>query len=160
MNATDDYFELTDPQAGSSVAFDLRYFPCYVTHWSGAPSLELMNKVISARRDVFQRGQAEGKLMVQITDLTKFSAPSATVRKYMGEVGNKQDLEFADVFAGYVVVVPSAIIRGVITALKWFGGEEVKPALYVSSVESAFSTDWTKSLGVDLRSVNYVPRSA
>ncbi|MFO7562365.1 MAG: hypothetical protein R6X02_06955 [Enhygromyxa sp.] len=122
--------------------------------------MELIDKFLIERRRVLERCATESPNLpgVQIADLANFGTPAATVRKHLGDKAKAQDKEFTETFAGYIVVVPNAVIRGVVTALNWIIGDDGKPILYASSLKEVFSKDWTKSLGVDLRTVTYEPR--
>jgi hypothetical protein len=157
MTSTDEVFEIKDG-AGASVVFDLRFLPsCYLTYWSGTPSIALADAFYKARENVFGRVRAAKVSTVQITDLTNITPPPATVRKHMTVHGTAQDSEHADVFAGYINVVPNAIIRGVLTAMTWLGGgDEHRPVVVVGSLQDAFNKEF-KQLGFDGRKVPFSP---
>ena len=158
MTGIEEVFEVKDPTSEARIDFDVRAFPYFIAHWIGTPTVPLVDGFLQARRKIFERAVAEGAVTVQITDLSNFGTPTAVVRKHLGAVGKVQDDEFSDVFAGYVLVVPNAVIRGVITALTWIAGDNAKPTAHVGSLHDAFSKDHSKTLGVDLRTAKYVPR--
>lgn len=130
---------IEDPASpGASIVCDTRHFPLIVQAWIGQPSLEMAKSYFELRRAMFfERARMEKTKVFIVADLSKLSSPSAIVRKYIGDTAKIEDDR--DELLGYVSVVPSAIMRGVVTALKWIIGDDVKPITLASSMEEGFA---------------------
>lgn len=152
-----DVYETSDPN-GAKVVFDTRYFPIFIHEWHGTATMKIAEEHYPAREPVYERARREGAKLVIITDLSNASTPPATVRKLLGE--KAQSDANVDELIGYVILVPSAVMRGVVTALSWIIGENVKPIVYARSMEDALekATKMAEHAGVTYPPVKYQPR--
>lgn len=148
---------ITAPGGGGSFSLDSRYLPLIICTWTGAPTLEIMNFFFERRKAHFDRALAAGTKIIQISDLSNMATPPATTRQYIGEQGKILDVH--DGFLSYVVVVPNAVIRGVITAMKWIAGDDVKPVEFSPSIEDAFkrAAKAFESAGIPFTTTVYTP---
>jgi hypothetical protein len=148
----------TDPN-GASISLDARYFPLIISVWKGTPTLELSKWFFGRRRLVLERAQSGGTKVLQISDLGELSTPPATVRQYIGETGKIEDAH--DNFLGYVAIVPNPVIRGVVTALRWIIGGDVRPIMFTSNYDEAIkkATSMAEAAGVEFPPIKYTPPS-
>jgi hypothetical protein len=150
----DKYETITD-SSGASFSLDSRYFPLIICTWTGVPTLEIMQFHFERRKPHFNRALTAGTKVIQISDMSSMSSPPATIRKYSGEQGKLCDAHEA--FIGYVGVVPNAVIRGVVTALQWIVGGDVKPIEFSPSIDEAIKKAAKKfeTAGIDFPPITY-----
>lgn len=148
---------IADAGGGGSFSLDTRYLPLIICTWTGAPTLEVMNFFFERRKAHFDRALASGTKIIQISDLSNMATPPATIRQYIGEQGKIRDVH--DGFLSYVVVVPNAVIRGVITAMKWIAGDDVKPVEFSPSIDDAMkkAAKTFESAGIAFSPAAYTP---
>ena len=145
-------------EKGTIVA-DSRHMPIHIMVWIGSPSIEQVDLYFDHRAEMIT---ASPTSVVCVHDLSQLQTPPATVRKYLGDRGGVEDAKL-DKLARYYVVIPNALVRGVITAITWVGGSKIKPISYVSDMSEAFQKAMANlgELGVapptNLDIQNYVP---
>ncbi|KIG15388.1 hypothetical protein DB30_05651 [Enhygromyxa salina] len=83
-----------------------------------------------------QAKQKNTKVII-VTDLSEFKPPPATIRKELAERAIATDA--SDAFYRYVTVVPSALLRGVLTAIQWIGGEQLRENTNVPTIDRAIA---------------------
>lgn len=98
---------------------------------------EMMQGLAEAEA-ALQAERARAKRLVCLTDLTDAAPLNAHQRKLMAKWGKDTASLMCDVSVGVVVVTPSAVMRGVATALSWLFTPPV-PHAFVGSLDEAAS---------------------
>lgn len=154
----DKVIRIEDPASpGAAIVLDSRHFPVVVQAFIGQPTMEMAKTYFEARRAWFERARVENTKVFIIADLSKTSSPTATVRKYLGDTAKIEDDR--DELLAYATCVPSAIMRGVVTALKWIIGDELKPTTLVATMDESFekARKTLESHGVNVPPFAYTP---
>src|SRR5690606_1116325 len=114
---------------------------------------ELVVHFYNARSEFTSHAQKTGVKLMQITETSRMGVPPASVRKAIAEHTLRADAE-AGCMLEYVVVIPSSIMRGVVTAVTWITGEKGTPTVNVGTLEAAIGRIEKKfaELGIDFRS--------
>lgn len=118
------------------VSTDLKRWPLVVTTLSGIVSLDDTERLAKAHMDLLERRE----LHASVFDATRVSAvPDAVVRKRMGDfVTESAELSLVSTVCSGLVI-PSAILRGALTAIHWIG----RPVVPVRSFETrAEAVSW------------------
>jgi hypothetical protein len=111
--------------AGDGVMVDDTYFPVVVSTWFGAATEPAVRAYFAWLHRVLGRAQA-GRVpaLVNITDAGPAGNPSPDVRRLIAELTVGWEKAGADqLHVTSYVVVESAVIRGVLTALGWLHGD-------------------------------------
>lgn len=154
----DKVIRIEDPASpGAAIILDGRYFPVIFQAWIGQPTMEMAKSYFEARGALFDRAQAERTKVFIVSDLAKTGSPTATVRKYIADTAKTEDDR--DELLGYATCVPSAIMRGVVTALKWIIGDEVKPVILFASMDAAIekARQGLETHGINVQPFTYNP---
>lgn len=118
----------------ASLVIDGRYFPLTIYTWQRS-SMHLAREYSLARRAFDARARDEGSKVILISDLTAFGMPTAKVRKAIAD--DAADADTSDAMHAYVSIVPNALVRGVITAMVWIIGGQMRPNTNVANMPSA-----------------------
>lgn len=152
---------MADPQqlirfhdGGSTLIIDNRYFPLTIYTWFGAGSIPLVDEYFKRRWENDARARKENTKVILVTDLAHVSPPPATFRKAMGERAKETDV--SDALHCYITSVPNALMRGVITAMQWIGGEQMKRNTNVANMAQALhlAINEYEKLGIDPPQLN------
>ena len=123
---------------GGSLHLDATHFPVLVATWAGTITHEIMDAYFELRAPYTQRADELGLKVVVITDATRMDLPVAAVRKYIGEQAKAIDRSFASML-GYAVIVPSQLLRGIVTAIGWFMGDHALVMRQAATLEGAWA---------------------
>ena len=101
---------------------DARHFPVLTATWAGMVTTEILDRYFEARAPYLRHAEALGLRTVVVTDMSLQEAPNSVIRRYIAEQGKLIDPDFPSLL-GYVVVVPSRVLRGMVTAIQWVIGD-------------------------------------
>ena len=122
---------------GITLQLDATYFPVLTATWVGTVTTEMMDVYFEVRAPYLRLAEALGRKTVVITDATRQNVPNAVVRKYIGDEAKRIDPTFPSLL-GYAVVVPSRVLRGMVTAIQWVVGEMWVDLRQSPSLEGAY----------------------
>lgn len=97
-----------------SFTIDDTQFPLLITVWRGASTVSDIGAYAAAMNRYMARALAEGRSVALVDDATAITATSPEVKKAIAALGPP-----ASVVVGTWVISDSALIRGVVTALRW-----------------------------------------
>jgi hypothetical protein len=115
------------------VTMDTTYFPIVKCWWAGVLSPESVDKFWVLRDEILAN---RVPLVVLIHHIDDSKPVEATSRKYLAEKAKADPRIQKGEFIS-VMVVMSAILRGVMTAVTWMAGDEF-PMEFVSNMEQGF----------------------
>lgn len=115
---------------------DYRYFPITIMHVQGQPSEAAMDFLfLTWRQQAIDHALENGLKIANIVKMTQMSPPSATARKRAGEHASKDASNPGLLCTN--LVVSSALVRGVLTAISWVAGTDNAPTTHARSIEHA-----------------------
>lgn len=124
---------------GCTITWDRRYLPLLISHVGGKATMAAINFYFNARNEMLNEEGRAGRKVVIINDMSDWVVPPATVRKELGDRA-KGDTTLKMIIR-YINVVPSPVLRGVITAISWVtGSDNLQPVQIVSSMDEAIRT--------------------
>ncbi len=104
----------------SSVTIDTRYWPIAIASWIGKPTEDLVRQYFAQADTRLIARARKGRLgFILITDATTADQPSPKARTLIADLTNAQPEDAMALSIGSFLVVDNAIIRGVVTALRW-----------------------------------------
>ena len=103
------------------VYVDDRYFPLVIFYWVDTPDEDLCSKIFEWRDEMLEKATQKGLSSIVIHHTNKLVNPPATARKRVSEVAPTGPRQL-----GNYVVANSALLRGIMTALKWMAGDSIK----------------------------------
>lgn len=118
-----------------TITGDARAFPLMIVDTNGELDIETFDAYFTWRNAWIAYAEAKGTKLVQISVTNNAKPPSATVRKHIADMG-KNDDKLAGLAATYVVV-PNALLRGVVTAVTWVMGSSNTIKNYATLGEAA-----------------------
>lgn len=127
---------------GSSVVLDARYWPVVFATWFDEPTEALVKRYFDAHAVLLERGRVNREPIVLVTDTFATKQPSAKARKLIADLTNAQPAYAATITVGSIIVIESAILRGVVTALQWIlprMAESVNVGSVGAAIERAFA---------------------
>ena len=101
----------------SVVVLDAQYWPVVFATWIDEPSEGAVTRYFEASDKLFVRARAARERFVLVTDTVHTKRPSAKVRKLIADKTEAQPKDAPELTMGSIIVVESALIRGVVTAL-------------------------------------------
>lgn len=137
----------------ASVVVDDGAWPIVVATWFGEPTVPLVDRYFEHHDGLLERARSAQQRIVLVTDTFATERASASVRRRIVERTQAQPRDAAQLTLKSYVVLDSAIMRGVVTALAW-----VYPALGQSENVGALSTALERAMG-DLRAAGVTPPS-
>jgi hypothetical protein len=120
-------------ESGGYLTIDTTYAPIIKVWWFGVVSPELIDSFWAFRDEVLIDRMPCVILIHHIEDADPVEATS---RKYLAEKGKNDPRVQRGEFLSIIVVV-SAILRGVMTAVQWMAGDKF-PLEFVPNMEQAF----------------------
>jgi hypothetical protein len=107
-----------------TITGDVRAFPLMVADTNGEVDVATFDPYFEWRNQWIAYAASRGVKLIQISITNTAKPPSATVRKHIADRVS-DDAKLA-AFGGTYMVVPSALMRGVVTAVMWvMGSSEV-----------------------------------
>lgn len=103
----------------SAVVVDARSWPIVFTTWFDEPTERLVKSYFENHAKLLERARANREPFVLVTDTFATKQPSAKARKLIADLTNAQPAYATTLIVGSVIVLESAILRGVVTALGW-----------------------------------------
>jgi hypothetical protein len=103
----------------SIVVLDAQYWPVVFATWIDEPSEGAVTRYFEANEKLLTRARSSRERFVVVTDTAHTKRPSAKVRKLIADKTNAQPKDAVELTMGSIIVVESALIRGVVTALTW-----------------------------------------
>jgi hypothetical protein len=100
----------------AAVVIDDRSWPLWTSTWFGAATEPLVVDYFAHAERQIERARASGARLVMITDTYGTSAPSAKVRRRIGELSRDQHERASPLVLASFTVIESPLIRGVVTA--------------------------------------------
>ena len=101
------------------VIHDDRFAPIVITIWSGTASVEVARWHNELQREDVRKAVAKGQRLVSISDATKADRPGPEVRKFWADALAETTPEQEAGTLSTYVVISSAVMRGVMTAIGW-----------------------------------------
>jgi hypothetical protein len=112
--------DLVYVQDGDSTAvIDSRAWPIVFATWFDEPTENLVRRYFEAHAPLVERARVMNQPFVLVTDTFATRQPSAKARKLIADLTSAQPSYAAAMSAGSIIVIESAILRGVVTALQW-----------------------------------------
>lgn len=103
----------------ASVVVDDRSWPVVFATWFGEATVPLVEEYFAHHATLIERARAERTRIVLVTDTFGADRPSPKARKRIGELSAAQAATVAPHTLKSIVVIESALLRGVVTALAW-----------------------------------------
>lgn len=103
----------------STVVVDSRHWPIVFATWFDEPTERLVRTYFDNHARLLERARANREPFVLVTDTFATRQPSAKARKLIADLTNAQPEYATSLLVGSVIVLESAILRGVVTALGW-----------------------------------------
>lgn len=119
-----------------SFFLDTRYYPLLISGFSGVPTIELLDAFYLVRDPVMYASKELEAKLINVVDMTRMDVPNPVVRKYLAEKGGALDIQL-QVLDTYVTIIPSAVMRGVVTALNWVMSDKGARTVTASDVDTA-----------------------
>lgn len=117
---------------------DARFFPLLIVHTVGDVDIPTYDAFFEWRTQWADYAATKGTKVIQISlNDEGLKPPSATVRKHMAERAKNDDN--LPGWAGTYMVVPSALIRGVVTAVMWVAGSSLNIKNFPTLTEAAMA---------------------
>lgn len=117
---------LSNRSSDGVIYVDDRYFPLIVMYWTKSPDADLCTDVWTWRDQMLERAIAQGDCALVVHHLNKDNfSPPATARQRTAELAPTR----SELLGNYVVAA-SALLRGVMTAIKWMAGDAIKVTTY------------------------------
>ncbi|MFO0613891.1 MAG: hypothetical protein U0414_14970 [Polyangiaceae bacterium] len=112
--------DLIRVEDGASVAIlDARAWPIVVATWFDEPTEALVRRYFEAHAVLLERARSLNEPFILVTDTFATKQPSAKARKLIADLTLAQPDYTARLTVGSIIVIESAILRGVVTALQW-----------------------------------------
>ncbi len=111
---------------------DERYFPMVVQRWEGAQTVEVVRDHFDYSIPLLERARREKVAISVVLDAVDSIRPTSTVRKYIAERADDIAEQWPELLRPSRVVILSAPLRGVITALGWLSRGALQLASYPS----------------------------
>jgi hypothetical protein len=86
--------------------------------WFGGPTERVLMGFFDANDALIARARGDGKPFVLVVDTAFAKAPSPRLRKVIAKLTNAQPID-GPAQTRSIIVIENAIIRGVVTALRW-----------------------------------------
>jgi hypothetical protein len=139
---------------------DVRYFPLVIYTWFGSANMATVDEYYKRRWENDARARAAKTKVIMVNDLAHVAPPPATIRKSIAERAKETDA--SDALHCYITSVPNPLMRGVVTAMQWIVGEQMKPNVNVGSMTQALrlAVAEFQKLGIeppDIDIANYAP---
>jgi hypothetical protein len=103
----------------STVVVDSRHWPVVFATWFDEPTERLVRSYFDNHAKLLERARANREPFVLVTDTFATKQPSAKARKLIADLTNAQPAYAATLTIGSIIVIENAILRGVVTALRW-----------------------------------------
>jgi hypothetical protein len=127
----------------SSVVVDDRCWPIIFTTWFGEPTAPAVDKYFECHGRLIDRARRARERVVLVTDTFATERPAPIVRKRIVDRTAAQPADVQTIAMKSFIVVESALMRGVITALSWVDAtmreSETVPSTTVA-IERALAT--------------------
>lgn len=127
----------------SSVVVDDRAWPIVFATWFGEPTEALVDRYFAHHATVVERAREQRERIVLVTDTFATDRPSPKARKRITDLSATQAKEVAPHTLKSLVVIESALLRGVVTALAW-----IDPGLAESENVSGIGVAIERALAV------------
>lgn len=102
-----------------SIVVDDSLWPIVIATWFGEPSEALVEKYFAHHATLLERARGWGERIVLVTDTFATERPSPRARKRIVELTEAQPKDTLELTVKSYIVIESAIMRGVVTALSW-----------------------------------------
>jgi hypothetical protein len=125
-------------ESGCHMIGDYRHYPIAIMHVIGQPGESSMDFLfVTWRGKITQHAFEEKKGVAVIVNLSQMIPPTATVRKRAGERAANDRATPGLVSTN--LIVTSALLRGILTAVSWVAGNENAPTTHARSMEDAIA---------------------
>jgi hypothetical protein len=114
---------------------DTRYFPLVIYTWFGSSTMATVDEYYKRRWENDARAHAAKTKVIMVNDLAHVAPPPATIRKSIADRAKETDA--SEALHCYITSVPNPLMRGVVTAMQWIVGEQMKPNINVASMTHA-----------------------
>jgi hypothetical protein len=101
------------------ILWDDRHAPIYLANSYGRWDEAQVEGWYKQRNEVFDHSIAQGLKVFLISDISELAAPEATMRKRLGEFGQKYDTPYKGNWIGQVFIMTNPLLRGIVTAVNW-----------------------------------------
>lgn len=103
----------------STVVVDARHWPVVFATWFDEPTESLVRSYFEVHATLLERARSNKEPFVLVTDTFATKQPAAKARKLIADLTNAQPAYAASMTIGSVIIIENAILRGVVTALRW-----------------------------------------
>ncbi len=113
-----------------SILGDERHFPLILQRCSGAATIEVVRDHFDFSLPLLQRARAQNLSVSVVLDACEADRPSSIVRKSIAERADAIAAQWPELLRPTRVVIQSAPLRGVLTALSWLSRGALQLASY------------------------------
>lgn len=117
---------------------DDRWSPLLISYFFGEVTMEIAEWHGELHRKLVIESARRGRKIVTITDSSYTRPPAAEVRRYWAEMTRALPPEAKAATLGASVVIKSAVIRGIVTALSWLN-EDLRSVETFESIDAAIT---------------------
>ena len=111
-------------------------FPLVLVTWTGTVTAESIRSLIEESNRIAARAEKAGVSTVTIHDSRKQGRPSPETRVLMADLTKATAVSHS---LGEVVVLDSAALRGVLTAISWVAPGAIRKVKTVASLDDAYA---------------------
>lgn len=115
---------------------DEQHFPMVLQRWEGAVTVEIVRDHFDYSMPLLERARRENVAISVVLDATNTVRPTSIVRKSIAERADEIAAQWPELLRPSRVVIQSAPLRGVITALGWLSRGALQLASYPSRVSA------------------------
>lgn len=119
-----------------SILMDEQHFPMVLQRWEGAATVEVVRDHFDYSMPLLERARRENVAISVVLDATNGARPTSVVRKVIAERADALAAQWPELLRPTRVVIQSAPLRGVITALGWLSRGALQLASYPSRVSA------------------------
>ncbi|MBV1857618.1 MAG: hypothetical protein KUG77_04340 [Nannocystaceae bacterium] len=119
-----------------SILLDEQHFPMILQRWNGAVTVEVVRDHFEYSVLLLERARREGVAISVVLDASEAARPTSIVRKFIADHADDIAAQWPELLRPTRVVIQSAPLRGVITALGWLSRGALQLASYPSRVSA------------------------
>lgn len=117
-----------------SILLDEQHFPMILQRWEGAVTVDIVRDHFTYSIALLERARRENVAICVVLDASDAARPTSIVRKFIADRADEIAAQWPELLRPTRVVVQSAPLRGVITALGWLSRGALQLASYPSRV--------------------------
>ncbi|MBL4685753.1 MAG: hypothetical protein JKY37_14255 [Nannocystaceae bacterium] len=119
-----------------SILLDEQHFPMILQRWEGAVTVDVVRGHFEHSIALLERARRENVAVSVVLDASDAARPTSIVRKFIADHADEIAAQWPELLRPTRVVIQSAPLRGVITALGWLSRGALQLASYPSRVSA------------------------